>query len=75
MNTTLDREDLINMILGTTGPSYEIMDKYTKLGIGGYVGGFIDSWRWDRCKTTDTWNSLDENTLLELYIELKNCFK
>lgn len=47
MTVELDRDDLVNLIIGCSGPYYTIMDKYNEKGLnlGHYVGGFIDSWR------------------------------
>lgn len=48
MTVELDRDDLVNLIIGCSGPYYTIMDKYNEKGLnlGHYVGGFVDSWRW-----------------------------
>lgn len=47
MTVELDRDDLVNLIIGCSGPYYTIMDKYNEKGLnlGHYVGGFVDSWR------------------------------
>lgn len=45
MTVELDRDDLVNLIIGCSGPYYTIMDKYNEKGLnlGHYVGGFVDS--------------------------------
>lgn len=56
MTVELDRDDLVNLIIGCSGPYYTIMDKYNEKGLnlGHYVGGFVDSWRWnDKCSFKD----------------------
>ena len=46
MTVELDRDDLVNLIIGCSGPYYTIMDKYNEKGLnlGHYVGGFVDSY-------------------------------
>lgn len=43
MTVELDRDDLVNLIIGCSGPYYTIMDKYNEKGLnlGHYVGGFV----------------------------------
>lgn len=44
MTVELDRDDLVNLIIGCSSPYYTIMDKYNEKGLnlGHYVGGFVD---------------------------------
>jgi hypothetical protein len=67
MKVELDRKDIISLLRGTT-PPYSVMNKIPKK-LGSYIGGFVDSWRW---------NYIDENVsysdeyLFNLYLMCKN---
>lgn len=64
----LDKTDIINMILGTY-PTYEQMDKFERLGLGYYIGGFDDKWVWN--SYSNAWKRYTEEQLFEFYKELK----
>lgn len=68
MQVDIDRIDIINMIRGTY-PSYELIDKYTKLGLG-YYNGAYDVWRWDGV-SSKSWDKFPDHYLMKLYKEAK----
>lgn len=68
MKVDIDRIDIINMIRGTY-PNCELIDKYTKLGLGYYHGAY-NAWRWDEITST-SWDKFPEIYLMKLYKEVK----
>lgn len=68
MKVDIDRIDIINMIRGTY-PNYELIDKYTELGLGYYHGAY-NAWRWDEITST-SWDRFPEIYLMKLYKEVK----
>ena len=58
----MDRELYINAVMGCV-PSYSQMGLQIVKQCGHYVGGFTDSWKWDRYSI----NELNDKELLELY--------
>lgn len=67
MNTELDKYDLEIMVLGSQLQDYSQMDHYLVKKVGNYIGGFTDSWRWEREKV----KTLTKEELFELYQYLK----
>jgi hypothetical protein len=65
MIVELNKEDLCNL-LGGTSPSYGLMDKISKMGLGYYVGGFSDEWKW----TLRNADSYSKEELWDLYKEI-----
>ena len=63
MTIEVDKKDLVNLIAGTSLPSYDYINEFTQIGVGYYVGGFCDRWEWNKSGL----EKLDENTLLEIY--------
>lgn len=41
-----ERRTLISAIRDSA-PSYDLFDAFTTLKLGSYVGGFIDTWKWN----------------------------
>lgn len=66
MNVTLDREDLISLIKGTT-PGYLIMDDPLIKVCGNYVGGMADRQYWNGSFDPN----ITEEQLLNMYMMCK----
>lgn len=62
----LEREDIINMIRGTS-PSYKMMSDPLVNKLGDYTGGFHDRWDWGRYFPL----AISNEKLLELYYRIK----
>jgi len=67
MTVELTHQDLINLVKGRS-PGYEKMDEIIKRGLGTYIGGFADEWRWDNFAL----NKLTDEELYELYKSLRH---
>lgn len=65
----LNQKDLISLIRGTN-PKYEEIDKFIKLGLGNYTGGFIDRWEWNYSYCS-AWYNFSEEELYNIYLSLK----
>lgn len=61
-----DPKDLVRMIRGSQ-PVYKnhVFDYLTKIGVGRYVGGFVDEWRWES-ESSECWNR-DVRSLAVIY--------
>lgn len=62
----VSKEDLVNLITGTS-PSFDLINSFTEMGIGNYIGGHVDRWNWNR----STLENLDEHELLEIYNRMR----
>lgn len=67
LEITVDKDDLINLICGTT-PSYELMND-EKIKKCGHYNGSYGNWNWYR-SLLSVHNT--EVELYELYLKLKN---
>ena len=61
-----DPKELVRMIRGSQ-PVYKnhVFDYLTKIGVGRYVGGFVDEWRWES-ESSECWNR-DVRSLAVIY--------
>jgi len=59
-------KDIVRMIRGSQ-PVYKnyVFDFLTKKGVGSYVGGFVDEWRW-KSESSECWN-IDVRSLAVIY--------
>jgi len=62
----VNKEDLVNLVTGTS-PSFDLINPFTEMGIGNYIGGHADRWSWNR----STLEKLDEHELLEIYNRMR----
>jgi len=67
MTLELNKDELVTLVKGLE-PSYILMNKYSKMGLGDYIGGFVDRWTWDKY-------GLQELTEEELYNIFQECKK
>lgn len=65
----LNRKDIIRLLRGVSCPSYTLIDKLTKLGLGNFVGGFCERWDWVDSYTMNDLN-IPTIELYDLYIQL-----
>ena len=66
MKIELSKDDLVALVIGTDCP-YELINKYSKMDIGHYIGGFVDEWKWNVYGLKE----LSEEELYKIYQELK----
>jgi len=67
MDLSLEKEDLINLVMGTS-PSYEAIGNPIVDKSGHYTGGFHDKWTWDSYKL----EKFTEEELFDIYLTCKN---
>lgn len=70
MNIQLSKEDLVNMVQGTT-PNYGVMSHPLITITGSYTGGFKDEWNWHHSKLME----LEDYQLMEIYNVCKDSWK
>lgn len=70
MIINLEKEDLINLVKGTS-PNYEVMGDPTIKPYGNYIGGFVDKWDWNKYSLIN----LEDETLFDMYLTCKNSWK
>lgn len=63
MKVELNKNDLVNLVLGVYYPKYSKFDKLVELKLGNYLGGFEDSWLWDKKEL----EKLSEEDLYKIY--------
>jgi hypothetical protein len=70
IQVNLDKEDLVNLVMGTS-PYYNEFENPQIKQCGSYTGGMTERWDW---KTTEL-EKLSEEKLYELYLICKNSWK
>jgi hypothetical protein len=68
MKIELEREDLLNMVKGTS-PYYSVMEDTLVKKAGQWIGGMADRWSWGDL------NSLTDEELFKLYKICKDSWK
>jgi hypothetical protein len=63
----ITKDDALMMVLGSTPPR-SIMDDFEKVGLGAYVGGFVDGWNWNKSKLKE----MSKDTLLKIRSTIKS---
>lgn len=66
MTIKVNKKDLVNLITGAS-PSFDLINQFTEMGIGNYIGGHADRWSWNRT----TLETLNEDDLLEIYKKMR----
>lgn len=69
MESDLSKMDIIHLIRGTEIPDYKTMFEIKNMGLGDYIGGFVDSFEWNNTNS-ESWDKYSEEELLKLYKEL-----
>jgi hypothetical protein len=67
MQLELTKNHLVDMVMGTCGPNFSIMDELRILGVGYWTGGFVDKWTWNK----SILQKLSEETLYNIYKKVK----
>lgn len=73
MNNPMSKERrmLISAIRGSS-PSYDLFDAFTTLGLGSYVGGFTDTWKWNHA---DSFKDITIEELRLMWDDLDMCWE
>ncbi len=66
MVVELNKEDLFNLLGGTT-PPLKLLTKISRMGLGYYTGGFDDRWTW---RLDIACEDYTEQELWDLYKEI-----
>ena len=69
MKVDLSKKDIIHLIRGTKIPDYKTMFEIRNMGLGEYVGGFVDCFEWYNTNS-ESWDKYSEEELFKLYKEL-----
>lgn len=62
MKVELEKDDLVSLVIGTV-PCYNVFDHHLVQKTGRYIGGHVDSWKWDRSEV----EKLTQEDLWDLY--------
>lgn len=68
MKVELTKKDIINLLRGIE-PSYDKMGIVEDMGLGHYIGGFVDKFDW-QYPNYHLWYKYSEEELYELYLKL-----
>lgn len=66
MEVNLSKKDIIHLLRGAEIPDYKILFEVKGMGLGEYIGGFVDSFEWNGANS-ESWEKYSEEELYELY--------
>ena len=66
MEANLFKKDIIRLLRGIEIFDYKTIFELRNLGLGNYIGGFVDSFQW-KTTNSESWNKYSEEELYELY--------
>jgi len=69
MKVDLSKKDVIHLLRGVEIYDYKTMFEIRNMGLGEYVGGFVDSFEWNNTNS-ESWDKYSEEELFKLYKEL-----
>ena len=69
MEVNLSKKDIIHLLRGVDISYYKTIFKLRDMGLGDYIGGFVDNFEWNGANST-IWDKYSEKELYELYIKL-----
>ena len=69
MNIKLSKKDIIRLLRGVEIFDYKTVYTLKNLGLGDYIGGFVDSFQWNKTNSK-SWNKYSEEELYKLYRKL-----
>lgn len=69
MEVNLSKKDIIHLLRGVETPDYKTLFELRDMGLGEYIGGFVDSFEWNGTNN-EGWNKYSEEELYKLYIKL-----
>lgn len=66
MEVNLSKRDIIHLLRGVEAPDYKTLFELRDMGLGIYIGGFVDSFEWYGTNS-EGWNKYSEEELYKLY--------
>ena len=69
MTVELTKQDVIHLLRGVCGLDYETIFKLKNMGLGSYIGGFVDEFEWHSPYNL-CWDKFSEQELYDLYIRI-----
>ena len=66
MKVDLSKKDVIHLLRGVEIYDYKTMFEIRNMGLGEYVGGFVDSFEWNNTNS-ESWDKYSEEELYKLY--------
>lgn len=66
MEVNLSKKDVIHLLRGVEAPDYKTLFELRDMGLGKYIGGFVDSFEWNGTNSA-SWDRYSEEELYELY--------
>lgn len=69
MEANLSKKDIIRLLRGVEVPDYKTLLELRGMGLGDYIGGFVDSFEWNSTNSK-SWDKYSEEELYEIYTKL-----
>lgn len=69
MTIEVTKKDVIHLLRGTCNLDYETIFKLKNMGLGSYIGGFVDTFEWSS-PNSSCWDKFSEKELYVLYIHI-----
>lgn len=69
MEVDLSKKDIIHLLRGVEFSDYKTLFELRDMGLGDYIGGFVDNFEWNNTNS-ESWNKYSEEELYEIYIKL-----
>ena len=69
MEVNLSKKDIIHLLRGVEISDYKSLFKIRDMGLGEYIGGFVDSFEWNGTNSA-SWDKYSEEELYDIYVKL-----
>ena len=69
MTVELTKKDVIHLLRGVCSLDYKTIFELKYMGLGGYIGGFVDEFKWYH-PNGSCWDKFSEQELYDLYIRI-----
>ena len=69
MTVELTKKDVIHLLRGVCSLEYKTIVKLEKMGLGSYIGGFVDEFEWYSPNGL-CWDKFSVQELYDLYIRI-----
>lgn len=69
MEINLSKKDVVRLLRGVEISDYKTLFELRGMGLGEYIGGFVDNFEWNSTNS-ESWNKYSEEELYEIYIKL-----
>lgn len=66
MEVNLSKRDIVHLLRGVEAPDYKTLFELRDMGLGEYIGGFVDNFEWNGTNS-EGWNKYSEEELYKLY--------